>query len=114
MRLQLASLIFFYYCLLTGCGMNLPNKINIAERMENGSYREKEIANQDSIKQVVKFLNQRNNEDKVKFYMQYNVVLIYSNKKISYSIGGKYMKSDDGNFYQLNQSDSLLKLLQVQ
>lgn len=93
--------------------MKLPSKINVAERLENGTYKEKEIISQDSIKQIVKLLNRRSKEDKVKFYMQYNLELIYSNKKVTYSIGGKYMKTEEGKSFQLNQSDSLLKLLSI-
>ncbi len=114
LKSQLIYLMFFSYCIFTGCGMKLPNKIHISERMEDGSYHEKEILNQDSIRQVIKILSQKSKEAKVKFYMQYNVELIYSNMKINFSVGGKYMKSGDGKFYQLKQPDSLLQLLQVQ
>jgi hypothetical protein len=93
--------------------MKLPNKIIVAERMENGTYKEKEIVNQDSIKQIIKLLNQRSREDRIKFYMQYNLELSYNSRKVSYSIGGKYMKSEDGKSYQLTQPDSLLKMLTI-
>lgn len=81
--------------------------------MGNGTYIKKEIVNKDSIKQIMGLLNERTREDRVKFYMQYNLQLIYSSKRVNYSIGGKYLKDEDGKAYKLTQHDSLLKMLSV-
>jgi hypothetical protein len=114
MKTQVTFLTFVFCGIIISCSMmKLPNKIIVAERMENGTYKEKEIVNQDSIKQIIKLLNQRSREDRIKFYMQYNLELSYNNRKVSYSIGGKYMKSVDGKSYQLTQPDSLLKMLTI-
>jgi hypothetical protein len=112
MKAQIKLLIFFCGAII-GCKTKLPGKINIVQRMEDGSDKEKEIANKDSIRQIVNLLNQRHRTDRVIFYMEYDVELIYSNNKLLYFIGGEYMKTGDRKTYQLNQPDKLLKLLSV-